>query len=113
MLVKPKQANYISKRFIYTKSVGFLHHSSHTQASHGLSSQDKQCETHTEYDIFTASHKSATEGYHTPMWCSHLLFLTRGLAFQPHAEVRIRVSKSASVNTNQYIYRSPDLTTGR
>ena len=30
-------------------------------------------------------------------------FLTRGSAFQPHAEVRIRVSKSASVNTNQYI----------
>ena len=44
MLVKPKQANYISKRFIYTKSVGLLHHSSHTQASHGLSSQDKQCD---------------------------------------------------------------------
>lgn len=56
MPAKPKLELLIAIGLYIKKSVGLLHHSSHTQASHGLSSQDKQCETHTEYDILSISH---------------------------------------------------------
>ena len=45
----PNKAGFNLKMYIYEKC-GPLHHLSYSQVSHWGSRQDKQCETHTEYD---------------------------------------------------------------
>ena len=112
--VKPKQGR-IYIRCIYTKSVGLLHHLSHSQVSHYLYSQDKQCE-HPHRIWFILSHhlrKTMPQPRIIPEVVSQLpSFDCRNRPFGhllPSCEFGSQNQRS---NTNQYICVLPIRTNG-